>query len=108
MTAPSKSLERTCLVTVGATVGFRELTAAVLQPTFWHFLRSKGFTALRVQCGPDIPWATAILEESRSDVPKGLDVDVFEVRRNLMSEEMMLCKAVSGQRRQGLVISHAG
>lgn len=108
MSAASNSLERNCLVTVGATVGFLELTEAVLQPAFWRFLRSKGFTALRVQCGPDIAWANAKLSELADEVPPGLDVDIFDVTRNLMQDEMTLCKAVSGKRQQGLVVSHAG
>lgn len=108
MTATSKPLERCCLVTVGATVGFKELTEAVLQPPFWKYLQTEGFTSLRIQCGPDIPWASTSISELKDEVPSGLEIEVFDVRKNLMSEEMMLCKAVAGRRRLGLVISHAG
>ena len=108
MSASSKDLKRNCLVTVGATVGFEELTKAVLQPAFWEYLRSQGFTALRIQCGPDIAWASTELSSRAEDVPSGMTVDVFERSKNLMKDEMTLCKPVLGQRRLGLVISHAG
>lgn len=108
MNASSGPGERVCLVTVGATVGFPSLIAIVLSPAFWAFLVEKGFTSLRVQCGPDIARASKHLERSRDLTPGGLSVDVFESRRNLMKEEMVLCKARQGERRQGLVISHAG
>ena len=101
-------LERYCLVTVGATVGFRGLTSVVLQPPFWHFLLANGFTNLHVQCGPDIEWASKVVESSKHVAPPNLNINVFDVRKNLLKEEMILCKPVSGLRAQGLVISHAG
>ncbi|KEY65029.1 hypothetical protein S7711_07365 [Stachybotrys chartarum IBT 7711] len=108
MSTDSKPLDRFCLVTVGATVGFKSLTQTALDAAFWHFLRSRNFTHLRIQCGPDIEWATSLLHERQADIPVNLDVDVFGVRNNLMKEEMSLCKSTSGSRLQGLVIAHAG
>lgn len=108
MTTNSKIIQRYCLVTVGATVGFEELTKEVLQPAFWQFLSSQGFTALHVQCGPDIPWATDQFSNHKTELPSGFHIDVFDVKNNLMKEEMALCQAQQGQRAQGLVISHAG
>ncbi|KJZ78224.1 hypothetical protein HIM_02262 [Hirsutella minnesotensis 3608] len=101
-------MERHCLVTVGATVGFQALTEQALEPSFWAYLRSKAFTALHIQCGPDIDWAGARLDGLRDEIPAGLAVDLFDVRSNMMQEEMTLCKVVPGRRAQGLVISHAG
>lgn len=106
-TAPDSS-EQFCLVTIGATVGFRTLVGEVVHPEFWRFLRSKGFTHLRVQCGPDVPWASLRLASFHDEAPKGLEIQVFETSRNLMREEMTLCQAKKGIRRQGLIISHAG
>lgn len=108
MAGSPKSIERYCLVTVGATVGFKTLTESVLQPSFWAFLSSQGFTELRIQCGPDLPWASKKLDSLADEVPSGLSVVVFDVRKNLMKEEMILCKPIEGKRRRGLVISHAG
>lgn len=102
------TLQRHCLVTVGATVGFKKLTEQVLLPAFWQFLSSEGFTSLRIQCGPDISWATTLLESHNADIPEGLRVEAFESTKNLMRDEMMLCRAESGLRSTGLVISHAG
>ncbi|KHN96972.1 UDP-N-acetylglucosamine transferase subunit alg13 [Metarhizium album ARSEF 1941] len=102
------ALKRYCLVTVGATVGFQELTKQVLQAAFWQFLSEQGFTALHVQCGPDVPWASVRLANQKEKLPEGFEVDVFDVRNNLMRDEMVLCQARPGQRAQGLVISHAG
>jgi beta-1,4-N-acetylglucosaminyltransferase len=101
-------LSRTCLITVGATVGFRSLTKTVLDPEFWHFLSARSFTSLHIQCGPDEQWAKDILATTQEKCPPGLNIEVFATRKNLMKEEMTLCKAVEGRRLQGLVISHAG
>lgn len=108
MATDSSTLDRHCLVTVGATVGFEELTKEALHPGFWQYLQSRGFTVLRIQCGPDIMWASTKLSSLKDEVPTGLTVDVFEISKNLMKEEMVLCKAVESERAQGLVISHAG
>lgn len=108
MTSDSKLLDRYCLVTVGATVGFEELTKEVLHPSFWQFLRAQGFTALHVQCGPDVPWASAQFSSHKDQLPSGFLVDVFDVKSNLLKDEMVLCQASGGQRDIGLVISHAG
>lgn len=102
------SVNRYCLVTVGATVGFRELVDGVLHPGFWSFLRSQRFTELHIQCGPDVDWANSQLAARQNEVPKDLVIDIFGVRKNLMKEEMTLCKLVEGKRSLGLVISHAG
>ncbi|OAQ61951.1 glycosyltransferase family 1 protein [Pochonia chlamydosporia 170] len=108
MTTDSSILDRYCLVTVGATVGFEELTKQVLQPAFWQFLSSKGFTELHIQCGPDISWASAIFSDQKGKLPQGFQIDVFDVKNNLMKDEMVLCQARAGERAEGLVISHAG
>ncbi|EGX87993.1 glycosyltransferase family 28, putative [Cordyceps militaris CM01] len=107
MTA-AKAAERCCLVTVGATVGFRKLTAAVLEPDFWRHLAGHGFTELRVQCGPDEAWAAAQVERRRDEIPESLAVQVFASRNNLLMEEMTLCKASGTARSKGLIIGHAG
>ncbi|KAF9779100.1 hypothetical protein IL306_002473 [Fusarium sp. DS 682] len=101
-------LKRVCLVTVGATTGFRKLIESVLQPSFWQYLRSQEFTELRIQCGPDIPWASEQLANLKDDALPGLSIDLFDVKKNLMKEEMFLCKDINGKRQLGLVISHAG
>jgi beta-1,4-N-acetylglucosaminyltransferase len=102
------SLDRYCLVTVGATVGFPDLTDTALQPELWAYLSSHGFTELRIQCGPDLPRATTQLNARKDEIPSGLSISIFDVRKNLMEEEMTLCKPIPGKRCRGLVISHAG
>lgn len=101
-------MERNCLVTVGATVGFAELTKEALDPLFWEYLHSNGFTSLRIQCGPDVDWASVLVATQKDQIPQGLKIDVFDASSNLMREEMTLCKAVAGERALGVVISHAG
>ncbi|UNI20694.1 N-acetylglucosaminyldiphosphodolichol N-acetylglucosaminyltransferase [Purpureocillium takamizusanense] len=108
MAAGEQPSQRYCLITVGATVGFEQLTKTALEPLFWQFLQDRGFSNLRIQCGPDVPWASAKLAQIEHEVPPGFSVDVFDVRRNLMLEEMVLCKPTAGQRGQGLIVSHAG
>ncbi|KAH7326028.1 glycosyltransferase family 28 C-terminal domain-containing protein [Stachybotrys elegans] len=104
----SSSLERCCLITVGATVGFQSLIETALNPDFWRFLSARGFTKLRIQCGPDAQWAEDMLATTKEKVPSGIEIKIFATRKNLMKEEMTLCKPVEGRRSQGLVISHAG
>lgn len=99
---------RFCLVTVGATVGFKKLTGAALDPAFWKYLVSQGFTELHIQCGPDVAWASNELAARKDDAPRGLKIDIFDMRKNLMKEEMTLCKPLDGKRQLGVVISHAG
>jgi beta-1,4-N-acetylglucosaminyltransferase len=103
----SSKPERHCLVTVGATVGFQTLTSIALTPTFWNVLHKRGFTSLRLQCGPDQAWASEQLSRRSKDLPQGFHVEVFDLRKNLMKEEMVLCKEAEG-RKQGLIVSHAG
>lgn len=104
----ANSLDRVCLVTVGATAGFRTLIDSVLSPNFWQYIASQGFTELHVQCGPDVITASNQLAALKDEVPPGLTIDIFDVKKNLMKEEMILCKDVEGKRQLGLVISHAG
>jgi beta-1,4-N-acetylglucosaminyltransferase len=104
----ASSLDRVCLVTVGATAGFKALIDSVLSPEFWQHIASQGFTELHVQCGPDVVSASKQLALSKDQAPSGLTIDVFDVKKNLMKEEMILCKRVEGERELGLVISHAG
>jgi beta-1,4-N-acetylglucosaminyltransferase len=106
MAAPQ--LERVCLVTVGATAGFKKLIDSVLLPSFWQYISSQGFTKLHIQCGPDVVWASKQLILLKDDVPLELTIDIFDVKKNLMKEEMILCKGVADKRQLGLVISHAG
>ncbi|KAF4446928.1 beta-1,4-N-acetylglucosaminyltransferase [Fusarium austroafricanum] len=101
-------LDRICLVTVGATTGFRKLAESVLQPSFWKYIRSQGFTELHLQCGPDIVWASKQLSHFKQDVPPGLSIEIFDSKKNLTKEEMILCKDTKEKRHLGLVISHAG
>lgn len=64
-----------------------------------------------MQCGPDIDWASARVTARQDEVPKGMKVDVFETCKNLMVEEMVLCKPASGDsvdRVVGVIIAHAG
>ncbi|KAF4970797.1 hypothetical protein FSARC_2232 [Fusarium sarcochroum] len=108
MDTDATSLDRICLVTVGATTGFKKLTESVLHPTFWQYISSQGFTELHVQCGPDVAWASSKLALRKEEAPSNLVIEIFDVKKNLMKEEMLLCKAVDGKRNLGLVISHAG
>ncbi|EWY90992.1 beta-1,4-N-acetylglucosaminyltransferase [Fusarium oxysporum f. sp. lycopersici 4287] len=101
-------LDRVCLVTVGATTGFGKLVESVLQPSFWQYMNSQRFTQLRVQCGPDLAWASKQLAGRKVNIPSGLCIDLFASKKNLMKEEMSLCKDADGKRQLGLVISHAG
>ncbi|KAG5666013.1 hypothetical protein KAF25_010138 [Fusarium avenaceum] len=94
MAAPQ--LERVCLVTVGATAGFKKLVGTVLLPSFWHYIASQGFTQLHIQCGPDVAWASKQLSLVKNDIPSELTIDIFDVKKNLMREEMTLCKDVAG------------
>lgn len=103
----SPKQERHCLVTVGATAGFKSLIETVLLPGFWKHLASEGFTSLHIQCGPDQPFAVATIKSMEKDIPAGLTIKSFELCKDLLNEEMKLCKPGTN-RKQGLIISHAG
>ncbi|KAI6749155.1 hypothetical protein HG531_008102 [Fusarium graminearum] len=102
------NLDRVCLVTVGATAGFKTLIDSVLSVSYWQYIVSQGFTELHVQCGPDAASAKQQLTLLQDEIPSGLTIEIFDVKKNLMKEEMILCKDLQGQRQLGLVISHAG
>lgn len=102
------NLDRVCLVTVGATAGFKTLIDSVLSVSYWQYIISQGFTELHVQCGPDAASAKQQLTLLQDEIPSGLTIEIFDVKKNLMKEEMILCKDLQGQRQLGLVISHAG
>ncbi|KAG4264327.1 beta-1,4-N-acetylglucosaminyltransferase [Fusarium proliferatum] len=59
-------------------------------------------------CGPDLGWASKQLADRKDDIPSGLFIVLFSSKKNLMKEEMSLCKDADGKRQLGLVISHAG
>ncbi|RDA90206.1 hypothetical protein CP533_0471 [Ophiocordyceps camponoti-saundersi (nom. inval.)] len=101
-------MERHCLVTVGATVGFRALLEPVLEPSFWLFLKAESFTTLHIQAGPDARWASSRVAALRHEMPSGFDVQVFDLTADLMRDQMLRCKARDKVRERGLVISHAG
>ncbi|KAK3350160.1 hypothetical protein B0T25DRAFT_261097 [Lasiosphaeria hispida] len=100
-------LPRRCLVTIGATAGFRSLLAEVITPKFLASIASKGFENLDVQCGPDLAWFRRQLEEVPEEQRYDVEIDCFAFTKNL-TEYMVHCRFLPGVRDNGCVISHAG
>jgi len=96
---------RICLVTVGATAGFRQLLIEVLQPQFLRSLSQHGFSLLQVQCGPDFAW---FQEQTRSLCSVyGVQIRSFDYTEDMMPH-MLQCRGEANVRLPGVVISHAG
>lgn len=106
---PKKKIEkmdRICFVTTGATAPFPELIAKVLSSECLAEFEKEGFTKMFIQCGD-------LLTEFKAGKlipPKGtckLAVEVFDFK-NSLHDDMRLCQAKEGARKQGLIIMHAG
>lgn len=105
-----QSLEKHCLVTVGATVGFRPLVDEVLHPDFLLALKSLGYTQLYVQCGPDKDHGgslVAALPPPEQYSGKPFKIFVLGYTQDMMAY-MRSCASKEGARAEGLVICHAG
>lgn len=110
MAPPPLTTERHCLVTIGATARFTLLLTEIIQPTFLDALKTRGFTHLTVQCGKDIDWFRANLNNLRPAQTEGLTITAFDFVDDL-TPEMIKCRRAQAQtfkRRDGIVICHAG
>jgi len=96
-----------CFVTVGATAGFRPLLEEVASPAFLKALAEMGFTALTVQCGPDLAWFEAKVAGLGPGELHGIEVAAFDLTNN-MQQYMVACRSERGVRLPGCIISHAG
>jgi hypothetical protein len=97
-------LPRRCLVTVGATAGFRSLLLEITQPHFLAELKRLRYTILEVQCGPDLDWFKQYVGDVES---RGLDIHPFDFCPHL-AKKMRHCTYKKNSRRQGVVICHGG
>ncbi|KAK3682112.1 glycosyltransferase family 28 C-terminal domain-containing protein [Podospora appendiculata] len=104
---PAVPLSRRCFVTIGATAGFRQLLAEIIQPEFLQCLSRHGFDELDVQCGPDHPWFEEHTKTLNDTQTYGIQIRSFEYTKN-MQEHMLACRSQPGVRQAGCVISHAG
>ncbi|KAK3316719.1 hypothetical protein B0H66DRAFT_604995 [Apodospora peruviana] len=79
---------RNCFVTIGATAGFRQLLAEIIQPDFLQCLAQYGYDVLEVQCGPDHAWFAAQTQALTDK--KGIDIRSFKYTNN-MQGYMLAC-----------------
>ncbi len=99
-----------CFVTIGATAGFDSLVRAVLDAQFIRALEGHGYTDLIIQHGKDeggIYRSFAGQPQDLKNVDGHLRVTGFDFNKAGLGQEM---KGVKGnaQRKEGVVISHAG
>jgi len=98
---------KACFVTIGATASFDALIEAVLQPSFLHALKAKGYTNLIVQHGTaGKELFNGLVKAAKEHGPYGIAVEGFEFT-NDMTKEMRVAKAENG-REEGAVLCHAG
>ncbi|KAM0278912.1 hypothetical protein ACHAQH_004878 [Verticillium albo-atrum] len=101
----SVDLKRHCLITIGATARFTQLLQEATGPPFVDMLCEQGFTHLTIQCGKDIDW---FRDEAQALAARPmLRVSTFDFVDDL-TQEMLLCRAEPKERRDGVVICHAG
>ncbi|KAK2027693.1 glycosyltransferase family 28 domain-containing protein [Colletotrichum zoysiae] len=101
------SIERHCLVTVGATARFTQLLTEVLGPAFLDFLVENRYTHLNLQCGKDYEhFSRQVLPPLLGRHPD-LEITAFDFVDDL-TVEMIKCRTQPGVREAGVVICHAG
>lgn len=122
---------RACFVTIGATASFRSLLVATTSDQFIDSLLSLGYTDLTLQCGPDLEYCRELLaaqaqnqqldgsqsirqkenqeisRDNHIDI-KGLKIKMFDFNKMGLGQEMRVCQAQGGKRREGVVVCHAG
>ena len=98
---------RHCLVTVGATAGFRPLLDEVSTAGFLQSLAGHGFASLEVQCGPDHSAIWERLARLTEDERRGVAVSCFAYTGN-MHAHIINCRGLAGVRPAGCVIAHGG
>ncbi|KAH8902657.1 hypothetical protein BR93DRAFT_931877 [Coniochaeta sp. PMI_546] len=102
---PAARLPRQCFVTTGSIASFRPLLEEVLSPRFLQALVDHDFDTLEVQCGPDLAWFQAQVDDRRQELPIKIEALSFaeDIREN-----MLQCRSEAGVRNAGVVIGHAG
>jgi beta-1,4-N-acetylglucosaminyltransferase len=98
---------RRCLVTVGATAGFRSLLEEVSTTGFFQCLAEKGFSFLAIQCGPDLALVQERVAALSDEEKHGIAVECFDFTDD-MATRIISCRGERGVRRAGCVISHGG
>ncbi|CZR60357.1 related to ALG13 Essential protein required for the second step of dolichyl-linked oligosaccharide synthesis [Phialocephala subalpina] len=99
-------MERVIFITTGATAPFPELVAKALSPECLAEFEKEGFTKVYLQCGDVL----AEFQKGTYIPPQGtcrLSVEAFDFK-NSLHDDMRLCQAKEGVRKQGLIIMHAG
>ncbi|KAI1360382.1 hypothetical protein F5Y08DRAFT_49048 [Xylaria arbuscula] len=106
-----KKVTRTAFVTIGATAGFRSLLQEVVSPKFLTTLKSRSFTHLIVQCGPDLEYFNTIIS-SDSQESDGVEITAFSYAPDLNKYFTQASSGKdsdgNGKRECGMIISHAG
>ena len=99
-----------CFVTIGATADFDSLIRAVVSETFILALKAHSYTDLLIQYGQDesgVYRSFRDLMQVEPEIAKGLKIEGFGFNKVGLGQEMRA--ATSGRnRREGVVISHAG
>ncbi|SPN99558.1 uncharacterized protein DNG_02410 [Cephalotrichum gorgonifer] len=104
-TPPAPSLNRYCLVSVGATAPFTPLVSAAFDPAFLTALIEAGYTRLVVQAGSD---AAQFRDIALRFAHPSLKIDCFDFVDELRAV-MVLCRGDGGVSRDtGVGICHAG
>ncbi|KAK4134006.1 glycosyltransferase family 1 protein [Trichocladium antarcticum] len=98
---------RHCFATVGATAGFRALLEELSTPGFLQSLAAHGFTALDVQCGPDLEFFRDRIVNLSNEETHGVAIRYFGYTET-MRAHMLACRGELDVRLSGCVIAHAG
>ncbi|KAK4126717.1 glycosyltransferase family 1 protein [Parathielavia appendiculata] len=98
---------RQCLVTVGATAGFRSLLEEVSSAGFLQCLAGHDYRTLEIQCGPDLDAITERVARLTDEERVGISVMCFGYTTEMQSH-ILACRGEVNVRPAGCVISHGG
>ncbi len=106
----TRTTQKLCFVTIGATASFDSLISAALSPEFLEALQASNYTDLVLQHGAE---GSLILKEFHQTFGKmnanewGINVFGFDYNEEGLGKEMRAAKGNPGDA-EGVVISHAG
>ena len=106
MLSQKQKPQKVCFVTVGATASFDALIEATLSPPFLEALKKHDYTHLRLQHGKDGQKVLEGIDPARRGI-QDLSISGFDFNKQGLGSEMRAAKG-EDDRREGVVVSHAG
>jgi len=100
-------MQKTCLITTGATASFDALITSSLSSSFLSALSSHNYTHLVIQYGKSSPTLFNSLLAA-ADVPKDLHIEGISFTRGNFRDEVGRLVAKGEGKEEGCLVAHAG